>query len=137
MTCFDDPAVEALEEFVDLPVVGACHPSLIHAPGRDSIRSTQNKVDMYGFSQMVKGIVSLDTEVLEVKKNLDLAQRAYEMTEELIKEHGIGAVIFGCTLMSRLKNDLSEKRSDNGYKVKVIEPLGVSICHLESMIRTK
>jgi allantoin racemase len=143
INCFDDPAVFALREMLTIPVLGAWLPSVLTACSlgeRVGIITTESpiyeerKVKAHGFEDKVV-IDSVNLGVLELGQKDLLLDRLQAASLRLIKNHRVHAIIFGCTGMNYIADELRETLKAEGYQVPVVEPLLAGVAFLENMIR--
>lgn len=146
ISCFDDPAVSAAREIVDIPVVGAFEPSMLLAMGlgdricivtvlAEGLSATEKKIKQMAIADRMTPVRYVDIPVLELEDR----QR---MLEELTKESLLGieqdraqVIVLGCTGMTNVYKKLQENLRSAGYDIPVIEPAFAAIQLLESYIK--
>jgi allantoin racemase len=137
--CFIDPGLEAARELVQIPVLGAnesaCHlaAQLAHRFSVINILpETENSVRTVliknGTIHNLASLITINIPVLDLEKwrekSVEAAVRASEKT---VKEDGAYAIVFGCTGMSSLLEDVRRSLKAKGINVPVIEPLRAAV----------
>jgi len=118
--CFDDPAVDAAKEKLNIPVVGlneaAVHiASLLGAkfaiistgPQDYSGRDIEDLLRVYGFEDKCVSVRSLRIPVLELQAEKDRqGKMLYEEAKKAISEDGADTIVLGCGGMLVLPDEL-------------------------------
>lgn len=143
--CFIDVALDAARELVEIPVMGACQSSCCYAArlgGRFSVISILPDMDRpiranlakYGLSQALVSIPVINVPVLDLQKEFDgLIQRMLKIAEKAVDD-GARALVFGCTGMSPIREDVQRELKRKGINVPVIEPLRAAIIDAVSCV---
>lgn len=137
--CAADPGLRALKEAVSIPVCGAGEASYLTAMALCNrfsviavVESTaliiRDNLRRYGLETRVASVRSAGVPVLELHQT-ERAIEALESAGRLALEEGAGAIVLGCTGMSRAAGEL-EKR----LGVPVIDPAVASIRLLIALI---
>lgn len=137
--CFGDPAVDALRQTVDVPVVGANQAacSIATQLGRTfSIVSVLDETALllgdlaakYGFDDQLASIRPIGTDVLDLEQQLD--QTATEIAREAttaIKKDGAHVVVLGCTGMGEVRQKVASLLAEDNIHVPLVEPLSAAV----------
>jgi allantoin racemase len=146
VNCFDDPAVYACREFLDIPVFGGYQPAMLTAMAlservgvltTDSagILSEERKARLSGFESRVACIKAVDMGVLDLMlESAELLSRLRGACKDLYHTHGVGAAILGCTGMHGIIRSLREAMSKDDCPITIIEPLQNGLKFLEHII---
>ncbi|MGI9953077.1 aspartate/glutamate racemase family protein [Moorellaceae bacterium AZ2] len=138
--CFLDVALDAARELVEIPVMAPCQSSCNLAArlaGRFSIISILPELDRpiranlarYGLSQALVSIPVINVPVLDLQHSFELlVERIVKIAADAVTKEGARAVVFGCTGMSPMVQDVQRGLQEKGIKVPVIEPLRAAIC---------
>jgi allantoin racemase len=107
--CVGDPALEAIKEALNIPVVGLCEPSIhfasilgrrfsiigVGGPGAQTLFS--DKVAIYGLSHKLASIRISDIRVLDIKKDFDALVKALrEEGKKAIVKDGAQVLVLNC-----------------------------------------
>jgi allantoin racemase len=137
--CFMDPGLEAARELVNIPVLGAnesaCHLAAqvahkfsvinILPETENGIRLTMTK---NGTINHLASLVTINIPVLDLeKKHKESVKKIVEASEKAVKEDGAYAIVFGCTGMSSLLEEVKENLTAKGINVPIIEPLRAAV----------
>lgn len=137
--CFGDPALDALRQIVDVPVVGANQAACSVATqlGRTfSVISILEEIELllsdlatkYGFSDQLSSIRTVETEVLELEQHLDeTAEKIALEAKEAAIEDDAHSVVLGCTGMNSVRQKATSLLEQKGIDIPVVEPLSVGI----------
>lgn len=138
--CFIDVALDAARELVNIPVVGACQSSCSLAArmgGNFSIISVLRDIDRtiranlakYGLIYNLVSIPVVDISVLDLQKNFDqVVEKILDLAKRNILEEGAHTLVFGCTGMSPVIDQVKRQFESMSIKVPVIEPLRAAVC---------
>lgn len=143
--CLGDPALEAVREKLDIPVVGPCRSSVLYAADlahRFSIVTVlanllvmlENRVMEVGLGSKLASIRSINIPVLALADVKKLTDALIDESIKAIEEDGAHAIILGCTGMLGVTDELSNALKKKGYEIPVIYPVAVSVKHLETLI---
>ena len=140
-----DPAVEAVREKLDIPVVGPCRTSMLLAADLAEkfsvVTVTESSIPLFydivkcvGIESKLASIRSVDIPVLELANKKKLGEALIKESIDAIERDGAHCIILGCTGMLGVDQALREGLSKKGYNVPVIYPVPVSIRYLEMLI---
>lgn len=144
--CFDDPALDAARELVEIPVVGPNQASCFLAAqlaGRFSIIATLPEAEpvfraliaKYGLTQHLASIEIVNVPVLELGKNTEtLVRKIVEASKRAHDVHQAKAVVLGCTGMSYVASRVQEELLKEGLRLLVIEPLRTAVFTALSLV---
>lgn len=146
VNCFDDPAVGALREMLEIPVFGAYEASVLTAvslSGRVGIITTdsagilneERKLRALGLEKRIAAIEAIDMDVSEVFGSDRLVLRLADACQNLSEQHHIGAAVLGCTGMQRVAEQLKAELSERNCRISVVEPLATAALWLERTIK--
>jgi len=146
--CMCDPALDALREKLDIPVVGPCRASLLYAADlahRFSIVTVlenvlailENKVMEAGLGGKLASVRSVNIPVLDLTNVKKLTDALVDESVKAIEEDGAHAIILGCTGMLGVVDDLQDALKKKGYEVPVIYPVAIAVKYLETLISLK
>ncbi len=138
--CFGDPGLDAAKELVEIPVLGAnessCHLAAQLAP-RFSVLNVLPETEYlvrdlatkYGLLQHLASVVTIHVPVLELEADPGkVIASMVKAAEKAVRKDGASAIVFGCTGMSSLVEEVKSRLEDKGIRVPVIEPLRAAVC---------
>ncbi|NLS44660.1 MAG: hydrogenase expression protein HupH [Firmicutes bacterium] len=145
VSCMGDPAVEALREKLDIPVVGPCRTSMIFAADLASTFSVVTVLEnvkyliasiahQLSLSRKLASVRSVDIPVLDLADKEKLVTSLINESLRAVREDGAHAIILGCTGMMGVSELLSEGLKAEGCDVPVIYPVPVAIKYLELLV---
>lgn len=154
MDCFLDPALSECRELVRIPVTGACQSACSLAArmaGRFSVigilenadRCIRENVRKYGLEPQLASIPVVNMPVVALHDDeAMLAEKTIEAAYKAVKEDGARAVIFGCTCMCTVQQDVAEGLKKRGVDIPVIEPYRAALydaiaCALQGVSHSK
>jgi len=138
--CFGDPGLDAAKELVEIPVLGAnessCHLAAQIAPAFSVLNVlpeteylVRDLVIKYGLLQHLASVVTIHVPVLELESDPEkVIASMVKAAEKAVREDGASAIVFGCTGMSSLVEEVKSRLKDKGIRVPVIEPLRAAVC---------
>ena len=138
--CFGDPGLDAAKELVEIPVLGAnessCHLAAQLAPAFSVLNVlpeteylVRDLVIKYGLLQHLASVVTIHVPVLELESDPEkVIASMVKAAEKAVREDGASAIVFGCTGMSSLVEEVKSRLEDKGIRVPVIEPLRAAVC---------
>ena len=143
--CMCDPALDALREKLDIPVVGPGRISMLYAADlahRFSIVTVlenvvpilENKVMEVGLGSKLASVRSVSIPVLDLTDAKKLTDALVDESIKAIEEDGAHAIVLGCTGMMGVADNLAETLKKKGYEVPVICPVAVAVKYLEMLI---
>lgn len=148
INCMADPALFASREAVRIPVVGPAHSafalaatltdrfSVLGTTSRD-VPFTRDLWRRYGHVERGASVRVVDLPVLALRTDdAGLLERMVAASTAAIEDDGAGAIIFGCTLMAELRDELVAALAARGHAgIAVIDPLAVAIRTAELLVR--
>ena len=143
--CMCDPALEALRERLDIPVVGPGRASILCAAElahRFSVVTVvenvftifENKVMGLGLAGKLASVRAVNIPVLDLADLKKLTGALVDESIKAIEEDGAHAIVLGCTGMMGVADNLAETLKKKGYEVPVIDPVAVAVKYLEMLI---
>ncbi|MQY70037.1 MAG: hydrogenase expression protein HupH [Firmicutes bacterium] len=147
--CMGDPALDAVREKLEIPVVGPARVSMIYAADlahRFSVVTVlesvvvlvENIASILGLKDnKLASVRHVNIPVLALTDTKKLTKTLIEESLRAVKEDGAHAIILGCTGMLGIADDLSQALKANGYDVPVIYPVAVAIKYLETLVSLK
>jgi allantoin racemase len=139
--CFGDPALEALKEAINIPVVGLNEPSIhlasllgrrfsiIGVGGKEAKGLMHDKVAHYGLDKKLASIRMTDIRVLDIKKEFNkLVEALTEEGRKAIEEDGAEVLVLGCGSLLNIAEILRKRLNvpviDSGLAaLKIVEDL--------------
>ncbi len=143
--CMCDPALDALREKLDIPVVGPgsismlCAADLAHRFSivtvlENALTVFENKVMEVGLGSKLASVRFINIPVLDLTDVKKLTSALVDESIKAIAEDGAHAIVLGCTGMLGVADDLSDALKKKGYGVPVIYPVAVAVKYLEMLI---
>jgi len=143
--CMCDPALDALREKLDIPVVGPgsismlCAADLAHRFSivtvlENVVTILENRVMEVGLGSKVASVRFINIPVLDLTDVKKLTSALVDESIKAIAEDGAHAIVLGCTGMLGVADDLSDALKKKGYGVPVIYPVAVAVKYLEMLI---
>lgn len=143
--CMGDPALDAVRERLDIPVVGPARATMIYAADlahkfsvvtvlENVIVLEENLALLLGVRDKLASVRSVEIPVLGLEDKEKLVSALANESLKAIEEDGAHAIIFGCTGMLGVADSISNALKKKGYKVPVIDPVAVAIKYLETLI---
>lgn len=141
--CFNDPAVRAAKEKLNIPVVGLMEAAInfalmlgrkfsIITTTKRGIAATEDHLRMYDFYERCASIRAVNMEVLDLNDRCRLEEAALIASKDAVEVDGADVLIFGCGSMLGI--------SENIYRslgVPVIEPGVAALKLCEDFIEMK
>ena len=137
--CFGDPGLSAARQLVKIPVVGAnqsaCHIAA-QLSGKFSIINILRSVEplvrelllKYGLEEKVASMRVINVPVLGLEKDpQNTVKVVVETIKKMVFEDGASAVVFGCTGMAFLLEEVNEMLKKEDIEIPIIEPLNAAI----------
>jgi allantoin racemase len=138
--CMGDPGLEGAREVVSIPVLGPCQTSMHVAAMlghrfsvvtvlENLVHEFRDSAVKYGLNQQLASTRSVDIPVLDLDDDRDrLLKVLTEQSIRAIEDDGAHVLIFGCTGMLGLADDLGESLAAAGYdNVPVIDPIPTTL----------
>lgn len=146
--CMGDPALDAVREKLEIPVVGPARASMIYAADlahrfsvvtvlENVVVLVENIALLLGLRDKLASVRYVNIPVLALTDIKKLTETLIEESLRAVKEDGAHAIILGCTGMLGVADDLSQALKTNGYDIPVIYPVAVAIKYLETLISLK
>ncbi len=143
--CMCDPALDALREKLDIPVVGPgsismlCAADLAHRFSivtvlENALTVFENRVMEVGLGSKLASVRFINIPVLDLTDVKKLTSALVDESIKAIAEDGAHAIVLGCTGMLGVADDLSDALKKKGYGVPVIYPVAVAVKYLEMLI---
>lgn len=143
--CMCDPALDALREKLDIPVVGPgsismlCAADLAHRFSivtvlENVVTILENRVMEVGLGSKLASVRFINIPVLDLTDVKKLTSALVDESIKAIAEDGAHAIVLGCTGMLGVADDLSDTLKKKGYGVPVIYPVAVAVKYLEMLI---
>ena len=143
--CMCDPALDALREKLDIPVVGPgsismlCAADLAHRFSvvtvlENVVTILENRVMEVGLGSKLASVRFINIPVLDLTDVKKLTRALVDESIKAIAEDGAHAIVLGCTGMLGVADDLSDALKKKGYGVPVIYPVAVAVKYLEMLI---
>jgi allantoin racemase len=137
--CMCDPGLKPGREAVKIPVLGPCETSMHLAAMLGQKFSVvtilnrlapqyENQSKVYGVTQKLASVRSVEIPVLDLKKDLEATTKA--MTEQAIvavEQDGASVIIFGCTGMLGCAEGVRAGLLKRGLEAPVIDPVPATI----------
>ncbi|GAP40133.1 aspartate/glutamate racemase family protein [Flexilinea flocculi] len=137
--CMNDPGLEAAREITRIPVIGAAQSAMTLAAilcNKFSIIATAKR-DRFPFELLIKryGLIekytstrSVEIPVLELHDNPEkLLSSLFVESVHAIQEDGASGIIFGCTRMRDMKQDLKDALQQHGLNPLIIDPSSAAL----------
>lgn len=143
--CFGDPALEAIKEALNIPVVGINEPSVhlasilgrkfsvvgVGGCGAEALFS--DKIAIYGLQHKLASARISDIKVLDIKKDFDeLVKALTEEGKKAITEDGAEVLVMGCGSLLNIAEILQKK-----LKVPVIDSGLAALKIAEDLVKLK
>ena len=146
--CMGDPALDAVRERLDIPVVGAARPCMLYAADLASkftiVTVVENVIGMFenqarglGLRDKLASVRTTDIPVLDLADKEKTVKALVGESVRAIEEDGAHAIILGCTGMMGVAEDLGKALEQKGYEVPVVYPVPTAIRYLETLISLK
>ncbi len=144
--CFDDPAVNACKEKLDIPVIGAGEAGLHYGnllgkrysvlmTVKNAVTVTREIIETKKLDNNLASIKVTNIPVINLNKDDNLFSSLLQVAEEAIDVDGAEVLILGCTGMVGVSKRLQIKISENiGQYIPVINPGSVALHMMQSMV---
>lgn len=150
INCMADPGLYAAREAVRIPIVGPAQSafalaatladrfSVLGTMSRD-VPFTRDLWRRYGHVEQGASVRVVDLPVVALKAaDSRLLERIISASVAAIEEDGAGAIVFGCTLMAELRDELVAALEARGHAgITVIDPLATALRTAEMLVRLK
>ncbi len=137
--CFADPALESAREISKIPIIGVNEAS-VHLAAQISTRFSivnilpetekviRQRVAKSGVLPSLASIVTINIPVLSLEKDKNITiERMVAMIEKAVSQDGAEAIVFGCTGMFSMLNEVKMRLNKEGIHIPIIEPLTVGV----------
>ncbi len=146
VSCFTNPALNALREIVSIPVVGAGEAALYVAASlgdkigilsvlRETNPVVRHMVKGLGLEGRVVTIRDVGIPVLGLSHGGQVEDKIFEACLKAINDDGAEVLVLGCTGMVGLSNRLQERLREKGYEVPVVDPIRAAIYYAKLLVR--
>jgi allantoin racemase len=146
VSCFTNPALNALREIVSIPVVGAGEAALYVAASlgdkigilsvlKETIPVTRHMVKGLGLEERVITIRDVGIPVLGLSHAGQVEDKIFDACLKAINEDGAEVLVLGCTGMVGLSERLQERLREKGYDVPVVDPIRAAIYYAKLLVR--
>ncbi|NOI30379.1 hydantoin racemase [Vibrio coralliilyticus] len=149
INCFGEPAVEAVKEIVDIPVVGGFAPAMMNAAmvsSRFSIVTVVSSVvpmlwdlaRQWGMANHLASVRQAGIPVEKLDNKIELQQALLAQSLSAIRDDQAEAIVLGCTGMLEVNQWLTDALEDElGRYVPVVAPVGAAIGMLQSLMSNR
>ena len=149
ISCFGDPGLEAAREAANIPIAGTAESTMLFAAGlaqrfsvvsilQNAVPRIENQARALGISQKLASIRDIDVCVASMKSARESEEginRLYEQAKRCVETDGAHAIVLGATCMTAIAPKLYRMlREKDGYDIPVIDPVGVPVKFLESLV---
>lgn len=139
--CAADPALSALREAADVPVISAGEAAFLYALGlgdrfsvvtvlENTARVIWEKLRAYGLESRVSSVRFADVPVLALKDTAKAGAAILAEARKAIDEDGADVIVLGCTGMSPVTRYLQEN-----LEVPVVDPAAAALSLAEAWVR--
>jgi allantoin racemase len=137
--CFADPALESARELTKIPIIGVNEASTHLAAQictRFSIVNVLPEVEdllrkivaKNGILPSLASIVTINIPVLALEKDKNVTiEKMVTKIEKAVAQDGAEAIVFGCTAMFSVINEVKMRLNKDGINIPIIEPLTVGV----------
>lgn len=147
--CFDDPGIEALKELLQIPVAGAFESAIekalqigepfgIITTDDAGLLHERKKVQAFGANDLLYDVEKAETrvdEILYLPKTV-VSKVTMAINRMIILKPEIKTVIFGCTGMFLIVEDVRKAVKESNLDITIIEPFANCLKTLEERINT-
>ncbi|MFC3052142.1 aspartate/glutamate racemase family protein [Kordiimonas pumila] len=137
--CMGDPGIKPVREVVSIPVLGPAETSMHVAAMLGQKFSVVTVLDsvvpifrnlacLYGVSEKLASIRSINMPVLEIEKQLDKTQEMLVAASlKAVQEDGADGIILGCTGFLGCADKITAHLKSEGIDVPVIDPIPLTV----------
>jgi len=144
--CFGDVGVKAAREIAEIPVIGPGESSMLLAAAlgqrfsvitvlRNLLPVVYETAEVLGLHRKLASVRYVDIPVLEVMDRERLKKALLREMLEALEKDGAQVLILGCTGMSGVASDLSQRLRERGYDVPIVDPSGAALSVAEALVR--
>ena len=152
--CFGDPALAAVRQMVNIPVLGPGETALAVAstlgnkilllePSKDFVFPTEEMVAKYGYAEKVVGIhhveVPLEACCTVFSEQTEATQKlSQEVAEEVcrrVSESGAHVIVLGCIGLAGFVDIVNRALSEQGYLCPIVEPGAVVMEYAKCLLQ--
>lgn len=148
ISCMGDPALDAVREKIDIPVVGPARTTMLYAADlahtfsvvtilKNVIVLIEDLAKKLGLIEKMVSVRSVDIPVLELTDKGGLISSLVNESIIAIEEDSAHSIILGCTGMMGVADALKDSLLRKGYNVPVLDPVPIAIRYLETLISLK
>jgi len=145
ISCMGDPALDAIREKVDIPVVGPARTAMLYAADlahtfsvvtilENVIVLIEDLAKRLGLSEKMVSVRSVDIPVLELTDKGGLIRSLVDESIIAIEKDKAHSIILGCTGMMGVADALKDSLLQKGYNVPVLDPVPIAMRYLETLI---
>jgi allantoin racemase len=143
--CMDDPGVEAGREMVSIPVIGPAATSMhvaamlghkfsIISNFETDVVAFENHATMAGLARQLASVRAVNIPVLELGDRARTLDALVKQSLRAVREDGAHVVIFGCTGMTGLGEEVQERLREEGTAdVPIMDPALVALKVAEAL----
>ena len=145
--CMGDPGLKPAREAVKIPVVGPCEAAM-HFAAMLGLKFSVvtvldavipmfwNNAKIYGVAEKLASVRSVDIPVLELDQNpVAMVAALVHESKAAVREDGAHVIIFGCTGMSGVAEQVQAGLASSGINVPIIDPVAAGMRLTETWVR--
>lgn len=148
ITDMDMCGAEVVRELIDIPVIGgfraSAYTAMMIAQKFSIVTVLDNVIAMqiehvraFGIEQNFASIYSIDIPVTSLTDKEKVIEEVFQKSYQAIKSDGAQAIIFGCTGMLGVAQEVGKRLKEIGEPAPVVDPTWAAISYLELMIRNQ
>ncbi len=147
INCMGDPALEAVQEAVRIPVLGCGQTSMYFAallghkfsilPTLERRKAAYHNIAIrYGIEPRLASVRPTNIPVREIDDDPDASlKKLIECATVAVSEDDADVIIFGCTHFATFSNSLAIALLKKGYDVPIINPLPLTISAASNLVK--
>ena len=144
--CFGDVGVKAAREIAEIPVIGPGESSMLLAAAlgqrfsvitvlRNLLPVVYETAEVLGLHRKLASVRYVDIPVLEVMDRERLKKALLREMLEALEKDGAQVLVLGCTGMSGVTSELSQRLRERGYDVPIVDPSGAALKFAEALVK--
>jgi len=144
--CFGDVGVKAAREIAEMPVIGPGESSMLLAAAlgqrfsvitvlRNLLPVVYETAEVLGLHRKLASVRYVDIPVLEVMDRERLKKALLREMLEALEKDGAQVLVLGCTGMSGVTSELSQRLRERGYDVPIVDPSGAALKFAEALVK--
>jgi len=144
--CFGDVGVKAAREIAEIPVIGPGESSMLLAVAlgqrfsvitvlRNLLPVVYETAEVLGLHRKLASVRYVDIPVLEVMDRERLKKALLREMLEALEKDGAQVLVLGCTGMSGVTSELSQRLRERGYDVPIVDPSGAALKFAEALVK--